>query len=344
MTSAKRIDKSVGVDSLLAILLPSLLLCACQSQRQKPALSATTRSSTLQVKVESDGIRLQSSVAEFFLNSSGYLAASLRHDGNLLSLDEANGSGGQQVVANGHAINDFTLDLPQAKISDASGKLGVGKHVQVQATSKSSGLDETIDLELYDDFPGMAILSATLRNNSDHEIPLERVNLQAHRFNATAQDAKVAPNNMWAFFGSSLQWGKDEVVQIPAKFSQENPFSVPIAVDGDAGGAGGGIPVVAFWTRNVGEAIGHIETLPLTLSIPVATIADHRVAASVTFPTEQRLKPGETYATPRTFVAVYTGDYYEPLSQWSKALEREGLNQPTSNSEDYAVSWCSWGY
>ena len=36
---------------------------------------------------------------------------------------------------------------------------------------------------------------------------------------------------------------------------------------------GGGIPVVAFWTRNVGEAIGHLETLPLALSIPLGRSA-----------------------------------------------------------------------
>ena len=46
------------------------------------------------------------------------------------------------------------------------------------------------------------------------------------------------------------------------------------------GGYGGGIPVVAFWTASVGEAIGHVETLPWTLSIPVKVDADGRVNAS----------------------------------------------------------------
>ena len=50
------------------------------------------------------------------------------------------------------------------------------------------------------------------------------------------------------------------------------------------GGYGGGIPVVAFWTASVGEAIGHVETLPWTLSIPVKVEADGRVKASVTIP------------------------------------------------------------
>ena len=48
------------------------------------------------------------------------------------------------------------------------------------------------------------------------------------------------------------------------------------------GGYGGGIPVVAFWTASVGEAIGHVETLPWTLSIPVKVEADGRVKAGVT--------------------------------------------------------------
>jgi alpha-galactosidase len=149
---------------------------------------------------------------------------------------------------------------------------------------------------------------------------------------------------MWVFFGSSLKWGKDEILRMPAKFSQDNPLSLPIAVDGDLGGAGGGIPVIAFWNHQVGTAIGHIETLPLVLSLPVKTQPNGQVSASVQIPAGMTLKPGEVYSTPRTFVAVYKGDYYQPLNQWSSVLEREGLSKAKPNQEDYAVSWCSWGY
>src|SRR6202021_1811438 len=60
-------------------------------------------------------------------------------------------------------------------------------------------------------------------------------------------------------------------------------------------GYGGGIPVVAFWTSSVGEAIGHIETLPWTLSIPVKVEADGRGKAGGTVPGTTALKPGESY-------------------------------------------------
>jgi len=76
----------------------------------------------------------------------------------------------------------------------------------------------------------------------------------------------------------------------------------------------------------------------------VQTEPDGRVSASVHLPANVLLKPGDTFATPRTFLAVYSGDFYAPLSMWSSAVDREGLAKPTNNPENYAVSWCGWGY
>ena len=109
------------------------------------------------------------------------------------------------------------------------------------------------------------------------------------------------------------------------------------------GGYGGGIPVVAFWTASVGEAVGHVETLPLTLSLPVKVDADG-VNAGVDIAANTTLKPGETYSTPRSFVSVYAGDFYEPLHPWSSVLQKEGWEIPKPSGEAYNVSWCGWGY
>jgi hypothetical protein len=109
------------------------------------------------------------------------------------------------------------------------------------------------------------------------------------------------------------------------------------------GGYGGGIPVVAFWTGAVGEAIGHVETLPLTLSLPVKVEADG-VKASVDIAADAKLRPGDLYSTPRSFVSVYAGDFYEPLHLWSSVLQKEGWEIPKPSGEAYNVSWCGWGY
>ena len=334
---------------LAALLAATFLLLhatGCKTNEKKTATATEpVRNSTIAVRNDSDGIHLQSSVAEFVLTSTGYLKSSLKIDGRNVTLDDPENASGQSVTVARKNVEDIVLDLKTARISDAQGKLGsLGKKVEVTGLSKSTNLSETLTLELYDDFPALAILSASFRNEGTKDVSLENVSLQNHRLNASLADTAVAPHEMWSFFGSSLKWGKDDVLPIPAKFDQQNPFGAPVETKGDLGRVGGGIPVVAFWTRTMGEAIGHIETLPLVISIPVNTTKNGRVAAAVNFPANSVLKPGEVYPTPRTFVAVYKGDYYEPLNMWSNAVEREGLARPTNNDENYAVSWCGWGY
>jgi alpha-galactosidase len=330
----------------LLFLATAMLLSAggCQQKAQQPA---QTPASGIQVKSAGDGIRFQTSAAQFVLNASGYLSAGLRNANGNLTLDQPDPEAGQgiTIAARKESAHDFKFDLEHASISDTSGKLGsTGKRVEVRGTSSSTGLSETLTVEVYDSFPRMALLSATLRNDTQKDVELEGVWLQRHRLNAKLATPGAAPHEMWSFHGSSLKWGKDDVFPIPAKFSQENPFGAPVATKDDLGEVGGGIPVVALWTRTVGEAIGHIETLPLAVSIPIATDRDGLVDVAVKVSANAPLKTGEVFSTPRTFVAVYSGDYYEPLKMWSDAVEREGLARPENNEENYAVSWCGWGY
>jgi alpha-galactosidase len=321
-----------------------LYLAGCKADKPQPAQAPV---SAVRVRTGNDEIHIQTARAEFVLGTSGYLRAALGDAKGEATIDDTGKEAGQEVhLANSkEAVGDFVFDLAHATVTEASGKLGsTGKHIEVTGSSATSGLTETLAAEVYDDFPAMAVVSATLRNSGQKDVDLESVTLQRHRLNASLVDTGAAAHQMWSFHGSSLKWGKDDVFPIPAKFSQENPFGKPVETKDDLGQVGGGIPVVAFWTRGVGEAIGHIETLPLAISIPVSTGEDGRVYASVRVSANAVLKPGEVFATPRTFVAVYKGDYYEPLKMWSDAVEHEGLARPTNNDENYAVSWCGWGY
>jgi len=278
-------------------------------KKEEPAVTApAVETSAMRVSKEADGIHVATPEAEFVLSGTAYLKGRLKSGDKILSLDDAGSAAGQRVSVAHKEVSDFVFDLANAKIREAQGKLGrLGKHIDVAGASASTGLAETLTLEVYDDFPALALLSATFRNTGQNDVALGDVSLQQHRLNAASVDAKATPHEMWSFFGSSLKWGKDDVLPIPAKFSQENPFGAPVETKGDLGRVGGGIPVVAFWTREVGEAIGHAETLPLVLSIPVETAADGRVAAGVRIPADTLLKPGEVFATPRTFLAVYKG-------------------------------------
>ncbi len=331
---------------LLFISVTLAYLAGCQrdnssSSEPKPVPQV----SAIKVAAANNAIVIESALATFELAPSGYLKVTLKNGGYPLSLDAPGNNSGQQLSLAGKTINDFSLDLARAIVTDVTGKFGkFGKRIEIKGTSPSTSLAETISIEVYDDFPDVAILAVSFRNDGKQETRLDNVSLQAHLLSASVSDPHIAPNDMTAFFGSSLAWGKDEVFRVPAKFSQKNPFSLPIAVGEDLGGAGGGIPVIAFWVRDVGMAIGHIESLPLVLSIPVQTLPDGRISVSVDIPANTILKPGDVYSTPRTFLTVFSGDFFHPLNTWSHLLDREGLPRPSFNQEDYAVSWCSWGY
>lgn len=325
-------SRPLSPENRLVLAVSCLALSLSLGCSRKGNVAPAPKASAVKVTVTDQMVKLETPNSSFTLLPDGYLRASLMQDGKQLTLDSAAGEESGDV-----------FDLAQAQVTDATGKLGtLGKRLQVKGKSRQD-LEATLTIELYDDFPNVAILSCSYKNLGSTEQSLDNLLLASRDLDASLTDPRSSPYEMWSFHGASIRWGKDDVLPITKKFSQENPFGAPVETDGDLGRVGGGIPVVAFWTRHVGEAIGHVETVPLSVSIPVRTQADGHVHAAVQLP-KTTLKPGDVYSTPRTFVAVYAGDFYEPLSLWSKMVDREGLSRPSNNNENYAISWCGWGY
>lgn len=308
----------------------------CSRDNDKQPVAA--QPSNVQVTVNQNGpLLVGTSAAEFQVLPSGHISGSLLANGAKLTLENSEDSDGNYILSGGKKIS-FTLDLAQAHTSESQGKLGRGKRVEIPGRASTGNLQETLTLEAYDDFPGVLLSGLQLKNIGGSDAVVDRVVAQPHQLSAKS-GSKSPAYDMWSFHGSSEDWGKNDVVKLAKGFSQENVMGAI-----NKGGYGGGIPVVAFWTASVGEAIGHVETLPLTLSLPVKVEKDGLVATSVDIPANTTLKPGESYSTPRTFLAVYAGDYYEPLSTWSSILRKEGWTLPKPSSEAYNVSWCGWGY
>lgn len=288
------------------------------------------------------------STASFEILSSGYVRALLKASGRLLTLDEPDSLGGAAVTVDGRAIQDFRFDCAHAKIENATGRLGAaGKRIEMQAQSASfPSLQETLVVEVYDAFPNLLLESVSWQNTGAANLTLQVNAVQRQRLSAASPGRGVPPYKMWSFQGASLEWGKDDVVLISSKFSRDNPMQQLTFSPKGAGGAGGGIPVIAFWTGEVGEAIGQVETVPIALSMPVKTRADGRVSAEISLKANApvTLHPAEAYSSPTTFLTVFHGDYYEPLNLYSRMLQQQGWTPARPVAADYAANWCSWGY
>src|SRR5215469_2862670 len=323
----------------------ALVLLSCSSKPTTTAKTPPYKPSDIKVDVKDGGpVVITTTAAEFQILPSGFVQAVLKKDGKRLTLDEpdvGSAGGSDSIVHEGKEL-DFVPDFSQAKVVESMGKLGRGKRVLIPGRPLApSGvpIERTLVLEAYDDFPGVALVSATYKNVGTSDFHIDEVLMQQHRFNAQQVDSKVQPWDMWSFQGSSYDWGKDDVQKLVRTSSQPNVMGEAVK-----GGYGGGIPVVAVWTASAGEAIGHVETVPWTLSMPLKVDSDGRVNASINIPIDSDLKPGESYSTPRSFVAVYGGDFYEPLRTWSSVLQKEGWDIPKPSNEAYNVSWCGWGY
>lgn len=290
-------------------------------------------------------VTLKTPVAEFEVQGSGYIRAFLLSGGKRLTLDEpeaASSSAGDYLLSVGQKIANFIIDFDHVRVTEEERIGSRGKKVEVTARTPGAGapkLERTVTVEVFDDFPNLALTTVAYKNLGSTEIKLDQVVVQGHRLSASLADPHAPHHQLWSFQGSSYQWGQDDVIQISKDFSRTNVMGGMLP-----DGSGGGIPVVAFWTASMGEAIGHVETLPLVLSMPVRVGADRRVHASLVIEPHTRLKPGGVFSTPRTFVAVYAGDFYEPLRLWSSVLQRQGWEIPQPTNEDYNISWCSWGY
>ena len=307
-------------------------------------LDASQSPSAIHAEIRGSSVVLTTSAAEFQVSPDGYVQAFLLKDGNKLSLDEPNvgpAAGSNFVSVAGKNVN-FTLDLEHARVSDAVGKMGSGKRIEISARPlgpMGKELHAVLALEVYDKFPNILLSTAEYKNTGVRDFVIEKSVNQRRRFDARLSDPKAHPWELWSFHGASYEWGKDDVFKLKPAFFQPNVMGELVK-----GGYGGGIPVVAFWTRQFGEALGHVETLPIPASIPARVAADGRVNAEVDYPANVALKPGETYSTPRSFLSVFAGDFFEPLRIWSSVLQKEGWELPKPSSEAYNVSWCGWGY
>ena len=285
------------------------------------------------------GLRIVTSAAEFAVSSSGAVTPSLSRNAERLTIEDAPSgrASAEGLVVRGAGTSGLVVDWGKPRVTAARGLGSRGKRVEWTGRNPT-GLEVAVGLEAYEAFPGLALRTITVRNAGAKTVRLDRIETERHRLRPSPAASASRPA-LWSFHGAAADWGKDEVVPVSPGLRRPNVFGAPLP-----NGVGGGIPVVAFWSASVGEAVGHLEPGPRVLSIPVAAEPDGDVSAAVVLEPRVSLSPGSVYQAPRTFVAVFAGDYYDALRLYSTALQAQGWRLPEPTAESFAPSWCGWGY
>ena len=106
---------------------------------------------------------------------------------------------------------------------------------------------------------------------------------------------------------------------------------------------GGGPPCSVVWRRDGGLAVGHVETVPHLLALPV-TAGPDGTRIAVEGETARTLAPGAVLETPETFIAAHRGDCFGPLRAYGRVMAERGLAPGKPNDECFEPNWCAWGY
>ena len=220
---------------LLAILLAGFAFLTVNCSKSAPAPKGPpAKPSEIKVDVRDGGpVVLTTTTAEFQVLPSGFLQATLLKDGKRLTLDDpgaGSATGGDYLIQDGKELQ-FTPEFSRAKVLEAIGKLGRGKRVEIPAhplaAAGEASLECMLTVEVYDDYPNVALMSVVYKNTGTEDFKIDQVVTQQHHFSSKQVDAKAQPYDMWSFQGSSYDWGKDDVQKLTKASAQPNVMGEP---------------------------------------------------------------------------------------------------------------------
>jgi len=230
-------------------------------------------------------------------------------------------------LADQPALDRFLLlDHDQAPVS---GPHGPGRRHRLRATG-GGVLEQQLDVTFLNRYPGLALYETRYRNTGTAPLAIAGWRVATH-------DLLAHPEGAWSFAGASYPDRRDWVQKVAPGFEQRNFMGM------NGSDYGGGTPAAVVWRRDVGLAVGHVETVPRLVSLPVAAQPDGtRLGLSGDEPTV--LAPGATLTLPTTFLMAHPGDHFRPLDAYRRLMAERGLAAPAIPDSSYGPIWCAWGY
>ena len=237
----------------------------------------------------------------------------------------------ETVTTTGKLWTEFVLtSQKQAPIKDAFGE---GKRLTIEG--KAGALKKSVSVTVYNSFPTMAFFDVQYTNTGTTALAVKSWTNNAYTINA--QTGAGQPP-FWSYQSGSYEKRPNWILPLHANFQQENYQGM------NASDYGGGTPIVDVWRRDVGVAVGHVETRPKLVSLPVSMPDPTHARIAVSFAKEISLSPGESFHTFRTFVAVHQGDYFRTLTDYRRFMMKQGFQMATAPTDGFGAIWCAWGY
>ena len=240
-------------------------------------------------------------------------------------------AGDYLVLGNGKKIDRFSLR--DQSLSDIDGTHGKGRQLTVSGSS-ADGVVKTVAVSLFASHPGFAFYKAIYRNQTQASLKLSGWVLAEMQIAAAGADRQTP---FWSYCGSTHEDRRDWVQPVRAGFQQDNNLGM------SASDYGGGTPIADVWRRDAGFAVGHLETVPKLVSLPMSC-SEAGARLSVAYTKVSVLASGASVETVQGFIAAHSGDYFSTLDRYRQVMAQRGISFTTPPPAAYESIWCAWGY
>lgn len=146
---------------------------------------------------------------------------------------------------------------------------------------------------------------------------------------------------VWSLQASSSNRRTDWILPVMPGFYQKNYLGM------NNSDYGGGIPLIDLWRKDGGFAIGLTEKTLKMVSFPIEMGKyDDCVTAGILYEYDEPLifRQNDTIQTYHTFISVHTGDFFDPVRQFSRYMQLQGLKFAEPEEDAFEAVWCAWGY
>jgi len=300
-----------------------------------PPCSLTRRALVARMMAGAAAIALPGAPARVFAATA---PSALLTDGTLtIELDTAMRS---RLLRGGRLVTDWTqaeaLRLAGGETIDRfllldrhEEKTNGGRRYILRATGGDT-IERRQSITFLEAYPGLAIIELSYRNTG-------AAPLAVAGWRAATYDLLAGPNGAYSFAGASYPDRRDWVLPVKPGFEQRNFMGM------NGSDYGGGTPVAAVWQRDGGLAVGHLETVPKLVSLPVSA-QPGGTRVGISGDEAVLLAPGQSLTLPTIFVMAHEGDYFRPLDAYRRLMAERGLAAPRIPESSYGAIWCAWGY
>ena len=256
------------------------------------------------------------------------------------------------IKTNHQTISKFLRDDTDLLVKKIKTEFGPGKRFVFTGNYQGEdglAIEKKLVIELYDDFPDLAITYAEFRNISkNNSLELSEVWSSCLQLDASLLDSHLQPYELCTFYGTAGRPILPIDGLIPADLDIENFNGRPVELEGIKKG-NGGLPLLDLWSRDMGIGIGCIEPIWKNLYLPLKVQQNGKVLAAIrelpglNLNQPVILKPGQKYETVKTFVVVHSLDFFHAALRYSQLMQRQGLKMESEyTADDYLAGWCSW--